>query len=135
MDKKPKQRYFFISVLSLNPLTAPELLSSAMWHNDFRQGNGGTLTGTSVPSGTKRRLDGVNDRGRRSYNELCRKCQHECKQSFRAIMIDCPLRWLRQLPLYGTYRLKIFREPIPFSKLRLYNRASDKSGVDTDENK
>ncbi len=38
MDKKPKQRYFFISVLSLNPLTAPELLSSAMWHNDFRQG-------------------------------------------------------------------------------------------------
>ncbi|WWR19022.1 hypothetical protein V1226_21490 [Lachnospiraceae bacterium JLR.KK009] len=26
----------------------------------------------------------------RSYNELCRKCQHECKQSFRAVMIDCP---------------------------------------------
>ena len=45
-----------------------------------------------------------------------------------------PLRLLRQLPLCGTYRLKIFREPIPFSKLRLYNRASDKSGVDTDEN-
>ena len=32
----------------------------------------------------------LNDRGRRSYNELCRKCQHECKQSFRAVMIDCP---------------------------------------------
>ncbi len=26
----------------------------------------------------------------RSYNELCRKCQYECKQSFRAVMIDCP---------------------------------------------
>jgi len=32
----------------------------------------------------------LNDRGRRSRNELCRKCQHECKQSFRAVMIDCP---------------------------------------------
>ena len=32
----------------------------------------------------------LNDRGRRSYNELCRKCQHGCKQSFRAVMIDCP---------------------------------------------
>ena len=32
----------------------------------------------------------LNDRGRRSYNGLCRKCQHECKQSFRAVMIDCP---------------------------------------------
>lgn len=32
----------------------------------------------------------LNDRGRRSYNEVCRKCQHGCKQSFRAVMIDCP---------------------------------------------
>ena len=32
----------------------------------------------------------LNDRGRRSYNELCRKCQHECKQSFRAVIIDYP---------------------------------------------
>ena len=31
----------------------------------------------------------LNDRGRRSYNGLCRKCQHGCKQSFRAVMIDC----------------------------------------------
>lgn len=23
-------------------------------------------------------------------NDLCRKCQHECKQSFRAVVIDCP---------------------------------------------
>ena len=32
----------------------------------------------------------LNDRGRRSYNGLCRKCQHGCRQSFRAVMIDCP---------------------------------------------
>ena len=32
----------------------------------------------------------LNDRGRRSYNELCRKCQNDCKQSFRATIIDCP---------------------------------------------
>ncbi|OUO80033.1 hypothetical protein [Flavonifractor plautii] len=32
----------------------------------------------------------LNDRRRRSYNGLCRKCQHGCKQSFRAVMIDCP---------------------------------------------
>ena len=32
----------------------------------------------------------LNDRGRVAYNDLCRKCQHECKQSFRAVVIDCP---------------------------------------------
>ena len=25
----------------------------------------------------------LNDRGRVAYNDLCRKCQHECKRSFR----------------------------------------------------
>lgn len=28
----------------------------------------------------------LNDRGRVAYNDLCRKC----KQSFRAVVIDCP---------------------------------------------
>ena len=28
--------------------------------------------------------------GRRSYNELCRRCTHSCKQSFRAIVVACP---------------------------------------------
>ena len=32
----------------------------------------------------------LNDRGRVAYNDMCRKCQHECKQSFRAVAIDCP---------------------------------------------
>lgn len=32
----------------------------------------------------------LNERGRRSYNELCRKCQYACKQSFRATVIECP---------------------------------------------
>ncbi|MCR2002931.1 hypothetical protein ABID24_002726 [Blautia caecimuris] len=41
----------------------------------------------------KRRLEWsffLNDRSRIAYNELCRKCQHECKQSFRAVVVDCP---------------------------------------------
>ena len=25
-----------------------------------------------------------------TYNELCRKCVHECKQSHRALVIECP---------------------------------------------
>ena len=33
----------------------------------------------------------LNDRGRIGYNELCRRCQHDCKQSFRAIVFECPL--------------------------------------------
>ena len=28
--------------------------------------------------------------GRRSYNELCRRCTHSCKQSFRTIVVACP---------------------------------------------
>lgn len=32
----------------------------------------------------------LSERGRRSYNELCRKCQNDCKQSFRAVIVDCP---------------------------------------------
>jgi len=28
--------------------------------------------------------------GRRQYNTLCRKCRRECKQSFRAVVLDCP---------------------------------------------
>ena len=41
----------------------------------------------------KRRLEWsfcLNDRSRITYTELCRKCQHECKQSFRAVVVDCP---------------------------------------------
>ncbi|WP_405346957.1 hypothetical protein [Ruminococcus sp.] len=32
----------------------------------------------------------LNDRGRRTYNSLCRRCEHDCKQSFRAVIIQCP---------------------------------------------
>lgn len=28
--------------------------------------------------------------GRRKYNDLCRRCIHPCKQSFRAVIIACP---------------------------------------------
>ena len=32
----------------------------------------------------------LNDQGRIEYNELCRKCDRDCKQSFRAEIISCP---------------------------------------------
>lgn len=32
----------------------------------------------------------LNDRGRITFNALCRKCVHDCKQSFRTVLIECP---------------------------------------------
>ena len=32
----------------------------------------------------------LDDRCRRAYNKLCRRCEHDCKQSFRATIIQCP---------------------------------------------
>ena len=31
----------------------------------------------------------INDIGRRQYNDKCRQCVHECKQSFRAVIVHC----------------------------------------------
>ena len=49
-------------------------------------------------------------------------------QSASIITVEAalPLRWLCQLPLCGLVARKSFRKPIPFRKLKLYNRASDK---------
>ena len=33
----------------------------------------------------------LNERGRVTYNDLCRKCQRSCRQSFRAVIVDCSL--------------------------------------------
>ncbi len=33
---------------------------------------------------------GAMTRNRINYNDLCRKCVHECKQSYRALVIECP---------------------------------------------
>ena len=32
----------------------------------------------------------LDHRNRMKYNDLCKKCENECKQSFRAVIIDCP---------------------------------------------
>lgn len=32
----------------------------------------------------------LNDRGRKAHNTLCRRCIHDCKQSFRAVVVICP---------------------------------------------
>ena len=53
----------------------------------------------------KRRLEWsffLNDRSRITYNELCRKCQHECKQSFRAVVVDCPKYLSKRCLLYTS---------------------------------
>lgn len=31
----------------------------------------------------------LNDAGRVEYNVLCRRCVHECKQSYKAIVVEC----------------------------------------------
>lgn len=38
----------------------------------------------------------LNARNRITYNDLCRKCRRPCKQSFRAIVIDCPLYYSKR---------------------------------------
>ncbi|MGI5900627.1 MAG: hypothetical protein ACOX8S_12060 [Christensenellales bacterium] len=32
----------------------------------------------------------LNHRNHITYNALCRKCVHDCKQSFRVVIIECP---------------------------------------------
>ncbi len=32
----------------------------------------------------------LNDRNRITYNSQCRQCRCPCKQSFRAIIVECP---------------------------------------------
>jgi len=32
----------------------------------------------------------LSDRNRITYNELCRRCCRSCKQSFRAVVVECP---------------------------------------------
>lgn len=31
----------------------------------------------------------INDKGRITHNDLCRKCIYDCKQSFRAMIVCC----------------------------------------------
>ena len=31
----------------------------------------------------------LTDKGRVAYNRLCLKCTHDCKQSHRAVIIEC----------------------------------------------
>lgn len=31
----------------------------------------------------------LGENGRRQYNRLCKTCTYNCKQSFRALVIDC----------------------------------------------
>ena len=33
----------------------------------------------------------LDSRGRKAYNDICRKCERSCKQSFRAKIVQCPI--------------------------------------------
>ena len=45
-----------------------------------------------MPKYQKREWDFfLNDRGRKAYNQLCRRCENNYKQSFRAVIIECPV--------------------------------------------
>ena len=49
--------------------------------------------GEAVSRGVKWRLEWaffLGENGRRQYNRLCKGCVHPCKQSFRAVVLDCP---------------------------------------------
>lgn len=56
--------------------------------------------GTAMPRMSKKRKREwaffLNDRNRITYNDLCRKCRRPCKQSFRALVIDCPLYYSKR---------------------------------------
>lgn len=43
----------------------------------------------------------LNERNRITVNALCRKCQHNCKQSFRVAVIVCP-KFLRKERMRGN---------------------------------
>ena len=32
----------------------------------------------------------LSEKGRRKYNEVCRRCVRDCKQSFRVSVVVCP---------------------------------------------
>ena len=49
--------------------------------------------GGTMSRGVKWRLEWaffLGENGRRQYNRLCKGCVHPCKQSFRAVVLDCP---------------------------------------------
>ena len=52
--------------------------------------------------------------GRRTYNDLCRKCRNDCKQSFRAIVMCCPMycskRSIKSAPNSNGTNLRLIYE-------------------------
>ena len=32
----------------------------------------------------------LSEKGRRKYNKVCKRCARDCKQSFRAVLVECP---------------------------------------------
>ena len=45
----------------------------------------------------------LNDKGRRAYNTLCRRCAHTCKQSFRSLVVECPRYYSKRAAVKYDY--------------------------------
>ena len=55
----------------------------------------------------------LNERNRITYNELCRKCSNDCKQSFRCIVVLCPKYLSKmQIPVDRCAHSRISGAPI-----------------------
>lgn len=61
----------------------------------------------------------LNDRGRKAYNTLCRRCVHDCKQSFRAVAL-----FARIINPRGQKRVVHLRTPLadPMERHHEYRR-------------
>ena len=61
--------------------------------------------------------------GRRTYNDLCRKCRNDCKQSFRAIVVCCPLyrslHLIIQIPIYLHSEKKMMKVEVQFRTISM----------------
>ena len=105
MIPKPYKRQRVCHTLSAIPLTFPTGLTGQIFpENDTGNIQILPLSRYTRPNrrkerffmprmSKKRRLEWaffLNERNRITFNALCRGCTHDCKQSFRAIVVLCP---------------------------------------------
>lgn len=69
----------------------------------------------------------LDERGRKKYNELCRKCERSCKQSFRAAVIHCPhyLSKRRTRQAVSKYGKPVFRKSYSVLQDKLFEHMTE----------
>ena len=73
----------------------------------------------------------LNDRGRKAYNTLCRRCVHDCKQSFRVVVVICPHYRSKRAKKGGTsaYSLVDLTEHRHSSRITPDQRGCDEKSI------